>query len=409
MAPELRGLRGHVGEPLPEFVLRVMRATGLEVEASLGAPDVGGAAAARPARLPRPRVGVHRARRPADARRLPRPAARRGALRHRPRARRRRSGRCGAAAHRAQGEGARVRLRVRAVRGRGRLPRRARAVAVADQCQHRAVAAARRLHRRARLLPRRRRGPAGQALRRVQDGPAPSSPTLESQRLAYVAFTRAERGLAVSGHWWGPSQSTRRGPDGFLSTVHEACLDGVRRGGALGAGRPRMRVNPVGPGGRGAAGLAARARTRERRARLLEVGACRVGGDGGAARAAGRRRRCQRSLAASASRPGAHPGVGRPGGGAARGGARAARARARRSPARRGVGEHAHARARGARRGGPRARPSDAATAGPGGTSWHGVPRLGRDPVRAAVAARSSTTCRARPTPTSPATTPCAS
>ena len=49
---------------------------------------------------------------------------------------------------------------------------------------------------------------------------------LENQRLAYVAFTRAERGLAVSGHWWGPTQSTRRGPDGFLSTVHQACLDG---------------------------------------------------------------------------------------------------------------------------------------------------------------------------------------
>jgi DNA helicase-2/ATP-dependent DNA helicase PcrA len=49
---------------------------------------------------------------------------------------------------------------------------------------------------------------------------------LESQRLAYVAFTRAEQGLAVSGHWWGPTQSTRRGPDGFLTTVHQACLDG---------------------------------------------------------------------------------------------------------------------------------------------------------------------------------------
>ena len=49
---------------------------------------------------------------------------------------------------------------------------------------------------------------------------------LEDQRLAYVAFTRAEQGLAVSGHWWGPTQATRRGPDAFLSTVHQACLDG---------------------------------------------------------------------------------------------------------------------------------------------------------------------------------------
>ncbi len=50
---------------------------------------------------------------------------------------------------------------------------------------------------------------------------------LENERLAYVAFTRAQRGLTVSAHWWGPSQSTRRGPDAFLTLVHEACLDGV--------------------------------------------------------------------------------------------------------------------------------------------------------------------------------------
>ena len=57
-----------------------------------------------------------------------------------------------------------------------------------------------------------------QVLRTVDD--------LEEQRLAYVAFTRAERGLAVSGHWWGPTQSTPRGPDRFLRAVHEFCLDG---------------------------------------------------------------------------------------------------------------------------------------------------------------------------------------
>jgi DNA helicase-2/ATP-dependent DNA helicase PcrA len=50
---------------------------------------------------------------------------------------------------------------------------------------------------------------------------------LENERLAYVAFTRAERGLAVSGHWWGPSQATRRGPHPYLRTVHEACLEGL--------------------------------------------------------------------------------------------------------------------------------------------------------------------------------------
>lgn len=50
---------------------------------------------------------------------------------------------------------------------------------------------------------------------------------LEHDRLAYVAFTRAERGLAVSGHWWGPSQKTRRGPARYLTEVQQACLDGL--------------------------------------------------------------------------------------------------------------------------------------------------------------------------------------
>ncbi len=50
---------------------------------------------------------------------------------------------------------------------------------------------------------------------------------LADRRLAYVAFTRAERGLVVSGHWWGPSQSKPRGPAPFLTTVHEACEDGL--------------------------------------------------------------------------------------------------------------------------------------------------------------------------------------
>jgi DNA helicase-2/ATP-dependent DNA helicase PcrA len=50
---------------------------------------------------------------------------------------------------------------------------------------------------------------------------------LENDRLAYVAFTRAESGLAVSGHWWGPHQRTPRGPARFLSAVHEACVDGL--------------------------------------------------------------------------------------------------------------------------------------------------------------------------------------
>jgi DNA helicase-2/ATP-dependent DNA helicase PcrA len=49
---------------------------------------------------------------------------------------------------------------------------------------------------------------------------------LENRRLAYVAFTRAERGLVVTGHWWGRTQAKPRGPGEFLQTVHDACIDG---------------------------------------------------------------------------------------------------------------------------------------------------------------------------------------
>jgi len=48
---------------------------------------------------------------------------------------------------------------------------------------------------------------------------------LENQRLAYVAFTRAEYSLTVTGHWWGPTQVNPRGPSGFLEAVHAACVE----------------------------------------------------------------------------------------------------------------------------------------------------------------------------------------
>ena len=50
---------------------------------------------------------------------------------------------------------------------------------------------------------------------------------LEDQRVAYVAFTRAEYGLTVTGHWWGPTQKNWRGPGAFLQVIHEACEDGL--------------------------------------------------------------------------------------------------------------------------------------------------------------------------------------
>ena len=48
----------------------------------------------------------------------------------------------------------------------------------------------------------------------------------EERRLAYVAMTRAEETLVVTGHWWGPTQQQVRGPSPYLLAVHEFCDTG---------------------------------------------------------------------------------------------------------------------------------------------------------------------------------------
>ena len=49
----------------------------------------------------------------------------------------------------------------------------------------------------------------------------------DDQRLAYVALTRAEYSLTVTGHWWGPTQIKFRGPDPYLTMIRDTCLDGA--------------------------------------------------------------------------------------------------------------------------------------------------------------------------------------
>jgi DNA helicase-2/ATP-dependent DNA helicase PcrA len=51
--------------------------------------------------------------------------------------------------------------------------------------------------------------------------------TADDERLAYVALTRAESTLIVTGHWWGPTQSTLRGPEPYLSAIRQTVLDGM--------------------------------------------------------------------------------------------------------------------------------------------------------------------------------------
>jgi len=44
---------------------------------------------------------------------------------------------------------------------------------------------------------------------------------MEERRLAYVAFTRAEERLVLSGHWWGRSQQKPRGPSEYLTATRD--------------------------------------------------------------------------------------------------------------------------------------------------------------------------------------------
>ncbi|HVV20816.1 MAG TPA: ATP-dependent DNA helicase [Pseudonocardiaceae bacterium] len=43
---------------------------------------------------------------------------------------------------------------------------------------------------------------------------------IEDRRLCYVALTRSERTLLVSGHWWGETGTRPRGPSPFLQEIH---------------------------------------------------------------------------------------------------------------------------------------------------------------------------------------------
>jgi DNA helicase-2/ATP-dependent DNA helicase PcrA len=48
---------------------------------------------------------------------------------------------------------------------------------------------------------------------------------MEERRLAYVAFTRAEERLVLSGHWWGRSQQKPRGPSEYLVSTRDWLAD----------------------------------------------------------------------------------------------------------------------------------------------------------------------------------------
>lgn len=49
--------------------------------------------------------------------------------------------------------------------------------------------------------------------------------TIDERRLAYVAITRAEKKVIASGSWWGPTQARLRGPSDFLIDLHEGATN----------------------------------------------------------------------------------------------------------------------------------------------------------------------------------------
>ncbi|KAA2263807.1 ATP-dependent helicase [Solihabitans fulvus] len=59
---------------------------------------------------------------------------------------------------------------------------------------------------------------------------------VEERRLLYVAVTRSEHALLMSGHWWGETGERPRGPSPFLVEVRGALLAGEHRDGATVAG-----------------------------------------------------------------------------------------------------------------------------------------------------------------------------
>ena len=117
----------------------------------------------------------------------------------------------------------------------------------------------------------------------------------EERRLLYVAITRAEDTLLLSGHHWGATGIKPRGPSDFLCELKDiidrsaAAGDAVRRGRAVGASACRRRAEPV-----------ARQRASKRSGRSTR------GRRGAPTSHAGRRwwpRRCRRTLPVTAATP----------------------------------------------------------------------------------------------------------
>jgi ATP-dependent DNA helicase UvrD/PcrA len=70
---------------------------------------------------------------------------------------------------------------------------------------------------------------------------------VEERRLCYVALTRSERVLLVSGHWWGETGERPRGPSDFLVEVKEVLSTGDRPPGMVDEWAPPPAEDEVNP------------------------------------------------------------------------------------------------------------------------------------------------------------------
>ncbi len=191
---------------------------------------------------------------------------------------------------------------------------------------------------------------------------------VEERRLFYVALTRAERVLLVSGHWWGETGDSPRGPSDLLAEVGALAAEGAGRCGVVDVWAE--------PPEEGAANPMADA-VHEAAWPQDPLGSRRVAVDEGAALVRSRPRAPVRRR-----RDGGRDGGGRPRRLGGRRRRAAGRAGGRASPARAGpaaaaaVGEPA--RRSGRRPGGARAAVATpgAATARPAGAAGHRVPRV---------------------------------
>ena len=100
---------------------------------------------------------------------------------------------------------------------------------------------------------------------------------MEERRLAYVAYTRAEERLVLSGHWWGRTQIKPRGPSEFLVATRDwlgrarRTRDDVGPGALAGSDQSASCDGPACRLARGPASAGSSPRARDRRTRGARV------------------------------------------------------------------------------------------------------------------------------------------